>query len=282
MDHCVKSIPFFSPSKNALSGQVFRFHVIDETHTEVVAFGRYLQIADLGKETFAFSCSEDEFDRIWKNYFDIGRDYIDIYESIDPSDRYLKAAADFGYGIRILRQDVWETVISYIISQRRSIPSITTSVDRLSAKYGKKIKIPKLGKPFVKPLKGEYYSFPSTEQLSSATLADITETGVGYRAEYIMSAIEDFRSGKLSEEMMRSKSDDELFEILMNMHGVGKKVANCVMLYGFTRCGRFPIDVWMERILNNYYDGHFDISRYPETCGIMQQFMFYYERNREF
>ena len=140
--------------------------------------------------------------------------------------------------------------------------------------------MPKLGKPFVKPLKDEYYSFPTPEQFAKATLADIAETGVGYRAEYIMSAIDDFRSGKLSEDMMRSKTDDELYEILMNMHGVGKKVANCIMLYGFTRCGRFPIDVWMERILNNYYDGHFDISKYPETCGIMQQFMFYYERNK--
>lgn len=280
MDYCVKRIPFFSPSKNALSGQVFRFHVIDDTHTEIVAFGKYLQITELGNDEFAFSCSDKEFDKIWKSYFDLDRNYIDIYKSIDPSDNYLKAAADFGYGIRILRQDVFETVISYIISQRRSIPSITTSVDRLSAKYGSKIKMPKLGKPFVKPLKDEYYSFPTPEQFAKATLADIAETGVGYRAEYIMSAIDDFRSGKLSEDMMRSKTDDELYEILMNMHGVGKKVANCIMLYGFTRCGRFPIDVWMERILNNYYDGHFDISKYPETCGIMQQFMFYYERNK--
>ena len=280
MDYCVKRIPFFSPSKNALSGQVFRFHVIDDTHTEVVAFGKYLQITELGNDEFAFSCSDKEFDKIWKSYFDLDRNYIDIYKSIDPSDNYLKAAADFGYGIRILRQDVFETVISYIISQRRSIPSITTSVDRLSAKYGSKIEMPKLGKPFVKPLKDEYCSFPTPEQFAKATLADIAETGVGYRAEYIMSAIDDFRSGKLSEDMMRSKTDDELYEILMNMHGVGKKVANCIMLYGFTRCGRFPIDVWMERILNNYYDGHFDISKYPETCGIMQQFMFYYERNK--
>ena len=280
MDITIKHIPFFSPHKIALSGQVFRFHVIDDTHTEVVAFGRYLQIADLGNDEFAFSCSPQDFDSIWNSYFDLDRDYLRIYESIDKTDDYLRAAADFSYGIRILKQDIWETVISYIISQRRSIPSITTSVDRISAKYGSPVTIPQLEAPFTTPLKDIYYSFPDVSALEQASLADITETGVGYRAEYIISAVNDFASGKLSEDILTQKTDEELYDILMSMHGVGKKVANCIMLYGSARCGRFPIDVWMERIVNRYYDGTFPTDRYPGTCGIMQQFMFYYERNR--
>jgi len=279
MDITIRNIPFFSPSRIALSGQVFRFHIIDDTHTEVVAFGHYLQIADLGNNEFAFSCSEEEFDKIWFNYFDLGRDYQAVYDSIDSSDRYLKDAANFGYGIRILRQDVFETVISYIISQRRSIPSITTSVNRISAEYGSRIQLPALSSPFVSPLNDTYYAFPTVSQLDKASLQEITATGVGYRAEYIMSAVRDFSSGKFTEEMLNSKSDDELYDLLISMHGVGKKVANCIMLFAFARCGRFPIDVWMERILNNHYNGYFDTSRYPSTCGIMQQFMFYYERH---
>ena len=281
MSPVIKHIPFFSPARNALSGQVFRFKVIDETHTELVAYGHYLQIADLGEDRFAFSCTEEEWRDIWHRYFDMDRDYGAVISSIDPSDTYLTEAAKFGCGIRILHQDIWETVISYIISQRRSIPSITTSVERISRQWGQRICLPELGEDFVSPLCSEYYSFPSVDELSSASLADITSTGVGYRAEYIMSAIDDFRSGKLTCGMLESKSDDELYNILMNMHGVGKKVANCIMLYAFARCGRFPIDVWMERIVNKYYGGHFDVDRYPGTCGIMQQFMFYYERNRK-
>ena len=279
MSPVIKHIPFFSPARNALSGQVFRFKVIDPAHTELVAFGRYLQIAELGNDDFAFSCSEDDWNGIWYRYFDMERDYGAVVSSIDPSDEYLAAAAAFGHGIRILRQDIWETVISYIISQRRSIPSITTSVERISRLWGQRIAVPELGDPFVKPLCDEYYSFPSVSELSSATLADISSTGVGYRAEYIMSALDDFRSGKLTCEMLESKSDSELYDILISMHGVGKKVANCIMLYAFARCGRFPIDVWMERIVNRYYGGRFCEEKYPGTCGIMQQFMFYYERN---
>ena len=279
MSPVIKHIPFFSPARNALSGQVFRFKVIDPSHTELVAFGRYLQIVELGNDDFAFSCSEDDWNGIWYRYFDMERDYGAVVSSIDPSDEYLAAAAAFGHGIRILRQDIWETVISYIISQRRSIPSITTSVERISRLWGQRIAVPELGEPFVKPLCDEYYSFPSVSELSSATLADISSTGVGYRAEYIMSALDDFRSGKLTYEMLESKSDSDLYDILISMHGVGKKVANCIMLYAFARCGRFPIDVWMERIVNKYYGGRFCEEKYPGTCGIMQQFMFYYERN---
>ena len=279
MNCTVRQIPCFSPFRNALSGQVFRFHVIDGTHTELVAFGKYLQIADLGDDTYAFSCTDEEFEAVWRGYFDMDMDYAGIIASIDPSDVYLTDAAAFGYGIRILKQDVWETMISYIISQRRSIPSITTSVDRISKLYGRRIALPSLDEPFVKPLSDEYYSFPTVEELRTATLEDITSTGVGYRAEYIMSAIDDVSSGKLDIDMMRSRSDDELYALLLGMHGVGAKVANCIMLYGFGRCGRFPIDVWMQRIVDGHYNGSFDVDRYPGTCGIMQQFMFYYERN---
>ena len=281
MEYVVKKIACFSPSRNALSGQVFRFKIIDDTHTELVAFGRYLQIADLGDDNYAFSCTEKDFDDIWHRYFDLDRDYNKIILSIDKKDRYLTTAAAFGYGIRILRQDIWETVISYIISQRRSIPSITTSVERISKLYGNKIVIPRLNDPFVKPLYDEYYSFPTIDEMKKATLADITATGVGYRADYIMSAIEDFSSGKITPELLESKNDDDAYEILTSMRGVGKKVANCIMLFGLGRCGRFPIDVWIERIVDRYYGGRFCEERYPGTCGIMQQYMFFYERMKE-
>ena len=276
-----KRISFFDMHKIADSGQAFRIRDIDETHTELVAFGKYLQVADLGNGEFAFSCDEKEFGSIWENYFDLGRDYESIVRSIDPKDDYLKDAAKFSSGIRILKQEPFETTISYIISQRRSIPSITTSVERISALCGKKIQSPKLKAPFAKPLKTEYYAFPSPSELASLSLEDIEGTGVGYRAPYIVQAAEGFNTGLLDPKALAKLDNDALYKALMSMFGVGTKVANCVMLFAYARTSRFPIDVWIQRIVDRYYNGSFDCSKYPETAGIMQQFMFYYERRRD-
>lgn len=274
----IRHIDFFDPVKTADSGQAFRIHAIDDTHTELVAFGKYLQIASLGDGEYAFSCTENEFESIWKQYFDLSFDYGKAVADIDKDDEFLLASASYGYGIRILKQDVFETVISYIISQRRSIPSITTCVDRFSELAGTLITLPELKSPFVKPLKERYYAFPSEEQASKITSEELNSIGAGYRTAYILSAVNDFKTGKLVPEAMAGLDDDELYSVLTGMYGVGTKVANCVMLFGFHRTGRFPIDVWIKRIEDRYYGGHFDAQRYPETAGILQQFMFYYIR----
>lgn len=276
-----RKIGFFDMHKIADSGQAFRIRDIDETHTELVAFGRYLQVADLGDNEFAFSCSEKEFSQIWASFFDLDRDYEKAVSSIEPEDKYLKEAAVFSRGIRILKQDIFETVISYIISQRRSIPSITTSVERISALCGKKIAAPDLKAPFVKPLKKEYYAFPSPSELASLSLEQIEATGVGYRAPYIAQAAAGFNDGLLDPGSLTLLDDEALYKALTAMYGVGTKVANCVMLFAFARTSRFPVDVWIQRIVDRYYGGSFDCSKYPETAGIMQQFMFYYERRRD-
>lgn len=281
MSYITKILDNFDPHKIADSGQAFRIHSIDDTHVELVAKGRYLQIADLGEDEFAFSCDEAEFNDIWIPFFDLDTDYKKIIRSIDKGDTYLRDAAVYGKGIRILRQDIFEMVISYIISQRRSIPSITTCVDRLSEKYGKKIKTPKLSSPFIKPSKDTYYAFPTPDELRDATAEEINSIGAGYRTPYILSAIDDFASGKLDPDALSALSDDELYTVLTSMFGVGIKVANCIMLFAFHRCGRFPVDVWMQRIQDKYYCGSFDCSKYPGTAGIMQQFMFFYERTED-
>ncbi len=273
-------IPFLDLLKVADSGQAFRIKVIDDSHVELVAFGKYLQIAKTAKDTFAFSCSDKEFGNIWEPYLDLGRDYKAIVRSIDKNDNYLLEAARFGEGIRILKQDVFETVISYIISQRRSIPSITTSVERISKLCGKKIKAPELSEPFVKPLNSEYFAFPTPEELNALPFSELENTGVGYRAPYIARAAEGFATGLLDAESLGKLSDDELYKALTAMYGVGTKVANCIMLFAFARTGRFPVDVWIQRIEDKYYGGHFDCTPYPDTAGIMQQFMFYYERRK--
>ena len=276
----IRKIEYFSLSKIADSGQAFRIKMLDDTHCELVAYGRYLQIADIGEGSYAFSCSEKEFDSIWFRYFDLERDYSAIEKSIDPEDTYLVAAADFGRGIRILKQDIFETVISYIISQRRSIPSITTSVERISELCGRAIPAPVLCDPFIKPSKDVFHAFPAPSELASLPFDRLQDTGVGYRAPYIAQAAAGFADGMLDPSSLEQLSDDELYKALTAMYGVGTKVANCVMLFAFARTGRFPVDVWIQRIMDRYYGGSFDTSPYPDTAGIMQQFMFFYERRR--
>lgn len=272
------NLSFFNPAKIAESGQAFRIHSIDDTHVELVAHSRYLQIAMLGNNEYAFSCSKEEFDSIWFEYFDLNRNYEEIIKEVPKDDIFLNNSIESGYGIRILKQEVFETIISYIISQRRSIPSITTAVDKFSKLAGSKITLPELEEPFVKPLKEEYYAFPTINQASKVTSDELNSIGAGYRTAYILSAINDFHTGKLNIKAMSLLSDDELFKVLVNMHGVGVKVANCSMLFGFSRVGRFPIDVWIKRIEDIYYDGHFKAEKYPASAGILQQFMFYYIR----
>lgn len=273
-------IPFLDLLKLADSGQAFRIKIIDESHIELVAYGRYLQIAKLSADRFAFSCNADDLKNIWIPYLDLDRDYDAVVDSISEDDAYLLAAAKHSRGIRILKQEIFETVISYIISQRRSIPSISTSVERISTLCGKKIVVPKLGLPFADPLKNEYYAFPTPEELCALPFEELEKTGVGYRAPYIAQAAEGFVTGRLEPDSLSKLSDEELYKALTSMYGVGTKVANCIMLFAFSRTGRFPVDVWIKRIVDNYYGGSFDCSPYPETAGIMQQFMFFYERTK--
>lgn len=279
----VIQIDYMNLKKIAQSGQCFRMHMINDTHAELVAFGHYLQIAQLEDNNYAFSCSEEDFNNIWYNYFDLNRDYESIIRDIDEDDEYLIKSAQYSYGIRILKQEPFETLISYIISQRRSIPSIMTSVERLAALYGKRIDLDSLeldNTIFVKPLKENYYSFPSSMDLDEISIADIKELGVGYRADYIYDAIKRINCNKIDLLQFYNLSDEELMTVLLDMYGVGIKVANCVMLYAYSRTNSFPIDVWMKRILDKYYNGVFDLNRYKDSNGILQQLMFYYERTK--
>lgn len=276
-DLTIEKIPCFDPAKIAMSGQAFRFNVIDDFHTELVAYGRYLQIAKLDEDRFAFSCTGSDFEKIWRSYFHLDYDYASLLASIPSEDRYLKAASYFSYGIRILRQEHFETLISFIISQRRSIPSIMTSVERLCSFTGREALMPDLsGDIFVKPVKGKYYAFPTSREMSSMSLTDIASLGVGYRADYIESAVRN----NPDLDSWDNLSDEDLYSELLSLRGVGKKVADCVMLFSYARHGRFPVDVWMQRIQDKYYGGSFDTTDYPDTAGIIQQFMFFYERNR--
>lgn len=250
------------------SGQCFRMRKITDNKFSLVAMDRYLEIEKIEKNTFRFSCSQEEFDSIWEEYFDLKTDYSKVISSVDLKDEFLTEAVNYGSGIRILKQDTWEMIVTFIISQRKSIPSIKNIVERLCVKYGEE-----------KEYNGTtYYTFPSYDVLGSLELEDFQDLSMGYRDKYILKAARSFLYGEINIDYLKEANYEDAYKVLLELYGVGKKVANCVLLFGLYHIDAFPIDTWIERIINKVYDGNFPRDRYKGYEGIIQQYMFYYAR----
>ena len=255
----------FDLKQIADSGQCFRMTMADDTTARVIAGDRLLFIKDTGNGTFELSCERDEYDGFWHDYFDLGADYSRYIRAIDSNDRFLKAAADYGRGIRILRQEPFETLITFIISQRKNIPAIQASVEKLCRLCGDRI-----GE--------ELYGFPSPDRIAGLSEEELAGCSLGYRVTYVREAARRVAEGGIDLVGSYSLEDDELLEELMSFYGVGRKVANCVMLFAYHRIGAFPVDVWIQRVADRYYGGRFPSEKYPGFAGILQQYMFFYAR----
>lgn len=242
----------------AASGQCFRWKKIEDNTYEIPAFGKVLTIADKGEGTFELSCDEDEWNSIWRSYFDLDTDYDRIGRLIEESgDEYLKAAYQYGEGIRILRQDVWEMVITFLISQNNNILRIRNSVSALCDR-------------------ADVGHFPGPGEVDTQLFYDRT-LGLGYRSEYLDKMYTygeehpDFISG------LEKMDYKEAFDFLKSFKGIGAKVANCICLFGLHQVDAFPIDTHIKQILANNYPDGFDFERYAGVAGIVQQYMFYYD-----
>ncbi|MBO5551693.1 MAG: DNA-3-methyladenine glycosylase 2 family protein [Lachnospiraceae bacterium] len=256
----------FDLNQIAESGQCFRMQIQGPDRARVVARGRVLEIEKKDKMDYSFSCTEDEFNDIWRTYFDLETDYGHFTDSIDPEDEFLRKAASYGSGIRILRQEPFETLISFIISQRKNIPAIRSSVEKLSRLCGDRIG-------------DDIYAFPEASAIAGLSEKELGECSLGYRAPYVREAARQAACGELDLDGWESLPDDELFKNLMSVYGVGKKIANCVMLFAYHRIAAFPVDVWIKRIEDQYYGGTFPVSKYPGYAGVLQQYMFAFIRN---
>lgn len=250
--------------KIANSGQVFRFNKINDNQYILVAKDRVLRIIEEDNE-YIFKCSEKEYQNIWKDYFDMDTDYAKFSKNVPKEDEFLNSAIEYGKGIRILKQDKWEMLISFIISQRKSIPAIKSSIEKLAIKFGKEIE-------------EGIFAFPTPKALADASIEDLNKCSLGYRSEYIKEVSRVIYNKDLDLEEISKLDTQELLIKLMQLKGVGIKVANCVALFGYYKIDTFPIDVWIKRIIDIYYNGDFPIKRYDEYKGIIQQYMFYYGR----
>ena len=259
----------FDLEKIADCGQCFRAKEVETGIYRFITNKNVIYIKKLRENTFDVSCDNYEWQSIWENYFDLATDYRSIRREISEVNDYFKDAAQLGAGIRILKQDIFETLISFIISQRKSIPSIKTSVERIAEKYGKPINT----------IYETVYTFPTLDEMKAASLLQLSTCALGYRAEYIKDAVEKVYEGLVDLEELKSKrDDDQIVEELKKIRGVGNKVANCVALFAYHRVDRVPIDVWIDRVINEDWAGHNFFAKLTHNAGIAQQYVFYSKR----
>lgn len=256
--------------KIADSGQCFRWRKIDDETWGIPVGERFLRIRDMGAGNFDLDCNHEEFETFWSPYLDLQTDYRSIRAAIDPkADPFLHKASESEAGIRILRQDLWETLISFIISQNRNIPAIKRSIELICQKVGSPIS----------DINGEaVYSFPTPDEIASMSDKDLSGCALGYRDSYIKETARRVAGGDYKLEELLEMGDDESLQRLMALKGVGKKVASCVLLFGLHRMDAFPIDVWIKRILENEYPGGYPMESYHPWNGVYQQYMFAYYR----
>lgn len=259
----------FNLEKISRSGQCFRLNPREreEKTYALIAFGEYLEIKQQGEE-ITFSCTWETWESRWKAYFDCGTDYSRIYASVDQTDAYMEKAVHFGSGIRILRQELFETVICFIISQQNNIPRIKKCVEALSSGFGERRV----------NFRGEkYYVFPTPEQLAAMPLSEYKQCNLGYRDKYIKETAGMFAGGKIDEKRLPQMKYEEAKEELMKLYGVGVKVAECICLFSLHHTDAFPIDTHIRAVLDKYYPDGFPLSRYQGYAGILQQYAFFYD-----
>lgn len=260
----------FNIQQIAESGQCFRWNKIGELKYRGIIGQNVCEIEQIGNEVEVLGISEEEF----KRYFDIFRDYGKI-KNFYSDDDILKEAIRCGGGIRILNQDKFEVLISFIISANNNIPRIKKSVEAISRRFGKNIR-------------DDFFAFPTPAQLIMASEDDLRECGVGFRARYIYKTCRDILNGFDLEEVSKLPLN-ECKKELMKLIGVGAKVADCIMLFSMQKVDAFPIDVWIKRIMEELYIKkeaslkeveQYSMKRFSTYAGVAQQYLFFYARER--
>lgn len=253
--------PQFDVAQIAASGQCFRLTELP-SGGYVTVTGKHMVRITPHTGGYCFHCSFNDFRDVWVPYFDLAVDY-GVYQQKMCNDPFLRDAIASGGGIRILCQDLWEMVVTFIISQRNNIPRIRQSVETLCREHGTL-----LGEIDAQKI----YSFPTPEQLRNK---DLSTASLGYREEYVRGAAA-YDTGFWQE--LRSQDDAAAKKTLLGMRGVGEKVANCIMLFGLHRMDSYPKDVWINRLIDDVYHGDFDPSPYVGFAGYVQQLQFYQYR----
>lgn len=281
------TIPCLDLAQIDASGQCFRMTCRKDGWWQILTRDRQALARQSGPDQICLDCPPGE-EAFWLSYFDCDTDYPQIIQSIDPEDAYLRAAAHAGSGIRILRQDPWEMIITFVISQQKTIPHIRQLTQALCRRYGSPLKAKGSQED---PL----FAFPRPDQLAAASLEELLDLKLGYRAKYIYQLSQDAYQERLDLTVLSSMDYPEAMKYLTGFYGIGKKVANCICLFGLHHIQAFPVDTWIEKILMRQYYQPKKYRRTPKTrlldqlvqdnfgkydgyAGVLQQYIFYYER----
>jgi N-glycosylase/DNA lyase len=280
----VKYIGEYNLDKTLDCGQAFRWERVANTKHETewigVACGRLISVAQDGDELTFYNVTAEEFHRIWCHYFALDEDYDAIdKELLERCDNpTFRAALEAGKGIRILHQEPWEAICSFIISQNNNIPRIKKIIEALCESLGSPINALFMDGHGAKDIM--YYSFPTAKAIFFASEDYIFSLKTGFRAKYIIDAAQKWMVGEINEDELKSieKLEDAL-AYLCRVKGIGLKVASCALLFGFERHDPFPVDVWMRRVLEKYFEKDFDPKTFGRYAGVAQQYLFDYERS---
>ena len=255
----------FSLPKIAESGQCFRIRRFGDGVYRFITEGSVLYIRELSQGRLEADCTQEEWETVWSPYFDLGRNYAEIRASIPENDTYMRLAADAGRGIRILRQSPWETLVAFIISQRKSIPAIQGALELLAERYGEPMTT----------RRETVCVFPCPEQMADANAEALAACKLGYRTPYVLDAVNRVNTGTLDLAEIAKCGDAELLEWLKSVTGVGNKIANCVALFAYGRTALAPVDTWISKVIRSEYGGVNPFPAYGDAAGIMQQYVFY-------
>lgn len=258
-------------------GQCFRWRKEDDgSYTGVIKQG----VINVKKDNDIVTLSGEvtgNFNKICEDYFDLDRDYTEIKKILCENDENMKKASEYGYGIRILNQDPWEMIISFIISAANNIPRISKTIENISNAYGEQI-----------IFNGNtYYLFPTPEELSVANVNDLRALNLGFRDKYVYEATRRIASGEVNIEDLLNMDTLSARKELMKIPGIGAKVADCILLFSMKRMESFPVDTWIKKVMSELYVDSSNITqinkyasqRFGKYAGIAQQYLFYYKRS---
>ena len=277
-DLLIKNVKDFNIEHILECGQCFNFERLADMEYIIVAYGKMLHIKQDEDDVILYNTSAEDYENIWKYYFDMNIDYGAIKTYLKENDEKIVDAIEDKWGIRIINQEFPETLLSFIISQNKQIPHIKQIVRAISERFGNEL--------------GEYngrkyYSFPTLDELNEATEEDFRALKTGFRAPYLMDAIANMKSG-LNAETFAELDYDAAVKEMLKIKGVGEKVANCVALFSLGYRNAFPVDVWVKRVMEETYFGQdtskeeimkFAKSKFGEYGGYAQQYHFYHMRD---
>lgn len=264
-------------------GQCFRWNKEQDGSYIGVVNNNVIKATKNENEITFKSVGEDNLKELVTYYFDLERDYDAIKEKLSKIDENMKKSIEYGKGIRILNQDLWETIISFIISANNNIPRIKGIIDRMSKAYGKEIIFE--GK--------NYYTFPTVDELSKASVEDLRKLGLGFRDVRVYETTKIIKEKQVDLDYLSKEKDfNKVRDVLLTLPGVGPKVADCILLFSsLKRWEAFPIDVWVRRVMNELYIGNEDetkvkkeqiekiaYEKFGSLAGIAQQYLFYWKR----